>query len=84
MKIRRFEAADAPALDRLNERLRAGGAHERVDPEGSEQQHSTIIRQRLFVASDDGEIRGAVWLKEHAFRVRGGDLRGKARSGACG
>jgi hypothetical protein len=73
MKIRRFEAGDVPAIARLNERLAAGGATDRVYPEGSEQK-SGPIRERLFVASDDGEIRGGVWLREHAFRIGSADV----------
>ena len=75
MKVRRFEAGDAQPIARLNDRLRAAGITEVVFPEGIEQQRSVEVQERLFVAEDQGEIRGGVWLKEHAFRAAGQDLR---------
>jgi hypothetical protein len=65
---------DGPAIDRLNDRLRRGGVTLPVFPEGREQDPTSPFRQRLFVAADEDEIRGAVWLREHLFRVPGTDL----------
>ncbi len=45
-----------------------------VYPEGVEQHRAGGVRERMFVADDDGEIRGAVWLREHPFRIRGEDV----------
>ncbi len=73
--IRRFAAADGPAIERLNARLVAGGATDRVWPEGPAEQHRDgPIRERLFVAADGAEVRGGVWLREHAFRIGGADV----------
>ena len=74
MRVRRFQPGDVEPIARLNERLRAGNATDVVYPEGREQEPKGSIRERLFVAEDDGEIRGGVWLKEQTFRVRGEDL----------
>lgn len=74
MKVRRYQAGDAEPIARLNERLRAADITDVVYPEGAEQHGKSSIRQRLFVAEDDGEIRGGVWLKEQPFRIRGQDF----------
>jgi hypothetical protein len=73
LQIRRFEPADAPGIGRLNERLRAAGAHVPVyaDDAGAGPHASDPIRERLFVAVDGEEVRGAVWLREQAFWVGG-------------
>jgi len=74
VQIRRYTASDRDAIERLNGRLAAGGAVDRVYPEGAEQERAGQIRERLFVAADEGEIRGGVWLREQPFRVRGQDV----------
>ena len=75
MKVRRFQPGDVEAIARLNERLAAGRATDVVYPEATEEQvRKDGIRERLFVAEDNGEIRGGVWLKEQTFRVRGTDV----------
>ena len=75
MKVRRYEDADAPAIARLNGRLRAGNVPHVVYTEGAEQHRPGAIRERMFVAEHDGEIHGAVWLREQTFRIRGQDVR---------
>lgn len=80
MKIRRFEPDDGDALERLNQRLAAGGAVDRVYPEDPgtptpERDADAPIQLSCFVARDDDEVRGSVWLKEQQFRVKGGDER---------
>ncbi len=74
--IRRFTAADTAAIERLNARLVAGGAVDRVWPEGPADRRTTDapVRERLFVAADGAEVRGGVWLREHAFRIGGTDM----------
>jgi hypothetical protein len=74
VKVRRFQAGDVDAIERLNTRLQAGGATDVVYPEGAEQQREGSLRERLFLAEDGAEIRGAVWLKEQTFRIRGEDM----------
>lgn len=74
--IRRFTAADTAAIERLNARLTAGGAVDRVWPEGPADRRTADgpVRERLFVAADGAEVRGGVWLREHAFRIGGTDV----------
>lgn len=72
--MRRFDARDTAAIARLNTRLQSGGALDVVYPEGSEQNRGGVVRERMFVADDDGEIRGAVWLREQPFRIDGADV----------
>ena len=74
MKVRRFAADDLAPIARLNDRLRAGGASDVVYPEGAEQHRGGGVRERMFVADDGGEIRGAVWLREQTFRAAGEDV----------
>ena len=74
MKVRRFQPEDVGAIARLNARLQAGKVADVVYPEGAEQHRQSDVRERLFVAEDDGEIRGAVWLREQCFRVAGEDV----------
>jgi hypothetical protein len=76
MKVRRFQETDREPIAHLNARLKAGGATDVVYPEGVEQKRHESVRERLFVAEDDGEIRGGVWLREQGFRVRGQDVSG--------
>ena len=74
MKIRRFQPGDVEPIARLNARLQAANVTDVVYPEGAEQSRAGTVRERLFVAEDDGEIRGGVWLKEQTFRIRGQDV----------
>jgi hypothetical protein len=74
VKVRRFQAGDAEPIARLNARLRARNVPDVVWPEGAHQEIESSVRERLFVAEDSGEVRGAVWLKEQVFRIRGRDV----------
>jgi hypothetical protein len=74
MKIRRFHAGDVESIARLNARLRSANVPDVVYGEGAEQFRNSAVRERMFVAEDGDEIRGAVWLREQAFRVRGEDV----------
>ncbi|RJQ69647.1 MAG: hypothetical protein C4519_21570, partial [Desulfobacteraceae bacterium] len=72
MNIRRYHPSDNTAISRLNLRLEQGGAADRVYPEngdafGRAQQEQGPVSTRLWVAADGSEVRGGVWLKEHAF-----------------
>jgi hypothetical protein len=71
IRVRRYQEEDRGGIERLNARLAAGGSSHVVYPEGREQDPSRPVRERLFVAAEDGEIRGGVWLKEHASSVAG-------------
>ena len=75
IRIRRFAREDASAIGRLNERLAAGGVPYVVYGEGDEQGISGPVTERLLLAVEGAEIRGAVWLKEHPFRVSGNTVR---------
>jgi len=75
MKVRRYEAGDAPAIARLAARLAAGGAPWPLYPEGAHDTAPGPVTSRLFVAADDGEIRGSVWLREHEFWLGGRVVR---------
>lgn len=74
MKIRRWEPADAARIARLNERLRRGGVEWPVWDEGPPTPPGDPISERVFVAEMDDEVRGAVWLREQEFRLRGETL----------
>lgn len=72
LSIRRFEAQDRPAIERLNARLQSGGVNFPVYGEDGPEiggESGYPISERLFVAADGGEVRGAVWLREHEFWV---------------
>lgn len=71
MKIRRWEPADEARIARLNDRLRRGGVDWPVWNEGPPPSPDDPIAERMYVASEDDEVRGAVWLREHEFRLRG-------------
>jgi hypothetical protein len=73
-------AADSAAIARLNERLRAAGLEHVVGNEPADRAEPSLdtqpIIERMFVAADDeGEVRGAVWLKEQLFWTRAGIVR---------
>lgn len=76
MKVRRYRPEDAAAIADLNARLQSGGAAWPVYGEGpADTAQPDLISSRLFVAADDGAVRGAVWLREHEFWVNGEPLR---------
>ncbi len=71
LQVRRFEPGDAGGIEKLNQRLRAGGVPFPVFGEDVTRENgggrTDPIRERLFVAAEGSEIRGAVWLREHEF-----------------
>lgn len=74
IRIRRFEEGDIPSIDRLNARLERGGVTDRVYPESPttfSESRGDALSQELYVAVDDDEVRGGVWLHEHRFFLRG-------------
>ena len=79
MAVRRFQADDAPALERLNHRLAAAGLPHRVDCEDLLDDEPSLDKQpiisRLYVAANGQEIHGGVWLKEQLFWFEGGPTR---------
>lgn len=81
MKIafRRFRPDDEAAIERLNRRLAAAGLPHRLGGErpdaGEPDLDDAPLIERLFVATQDHEIRGAVWLKEQRFWCREGVVR---------
>lgn len=79
LSLGRFERRDAAAIARLNDRLRAGHVDLEVYPEPTDPAEAAAfaerpIRERLYVARDGEEVCGAVWLREHGFRVGGADV----------
>jgi hypothetical protein len=81
IRFRRVRPApDSAAIARLNARLRAAGLEHVVGNEPADRAEPSLdaqpIIERMFVAADDdGEIRGAVWLKEQLFWTRSGIVR---------
>lgn len=78
--VRRFNISDIPAIERLNGRLAASGLAHRVGREGPRHvKEPSLDREpiiaRLYVAAEDGEIRGGVWLKEQLFWSEGRPAR---------
>lgn len=71
MNVRRFQPEDIPRIARLNDRLTRAGVRWPVYGEGPRDQREGPVSSRLFVAEDGDEIRGAVWLREHDFRLGG-------------
>lgn len=70
--VRRFQDADAEAVDRLNRRLEKAGCEHRVYKEDLSRNPDADLNVRpindaLFVAVDGNEIRGASWLREQYF-----------------
>lgn len=78
--MRRFKISDLPGIERLNGRFAAAGLPHRVGPEGPRHgaepslDNEPII-ERLYVAAEDEEIRGGVWLKEQLFWSAGRPVR---------
>lgn len=76
MNVRRFIADDGPRIDRFNQRLAASGVRWTVYGEGPHDlREGEPVSSRLFVAETADEIRGAVWLREHDFWIRGAPAR---------
>ncbi len=78
--VRRFQAGDAAAIDRLNRRFAAAGLPHRVDCEdvlGGEEPslEKQPIVARLYVAANGEEVHGGAWLKEQLFWSDGRPLR---------
>lgn len=71
IRFRRFRPEDRDAIGRLNQRLRDAGLEHVVGSEPGDAPEATLddrpIIERMFVAAEDEEIRGAVWLKEQLF-----------------
>lgn len=78
--VRRYQAGDAAAIDRLNRRFVAAGLPHRVDCEdvrGGEEPSldEQPIIARLYVAANAQEVHGGVWLKEQLFWSEGRPVR---------
>jgi len=73
--IREYRPEDADSLDRLNERLEAGGVEHKVWPGDLKHKEAPASsgprRTRLLVAAGAGEMHGGVWLAEQEFSFRG-------------
>lgn len=69
--IGRITPSDAPAIARLNERLRLGGdPHVVYGTDDGLPDDAPLPRERLYVVRDGDEIRAAAYLKEVQFRIR--------------
>jgi hypothetical protein len=78
IRIRRFEPGDVDAIDRLNRRFEERGILDRVYPESATTPalaRGDAMSQELYVASDEAEVRGGVWLHEHEFYQQGQPFR---------
>jgi hypothetical protein len=80
IQVRRFTAADVPAIQRLDARLAAAGVPHRIGcqdarADGDPSLDREPIIERLYVAAAGDEIRGGVWLKEQMFWSDEGPLR---------
>lgn len=80
IRVRRFTIDDLPAIERLNRRLAAAGVPHRVGPEAPRQGEEPSldtepIIERLYVAAENEEVRGGVWLKEQMFWSAGRPVR---------
>lgn len=76
--VRRSEPGDIGGIERLSRRLEAAGQRLPVygeDPASHAGREDSPLRERLYVAADGDEIRGAVWLREQAFWIRGERVR---------
>jgi hypothetical protein len=74
--VRRMEPGDLPAIERFNRRLEEANEPHRVYPEAADTKgENHPVTGRLFVALDEGELRGAVWLHEQDAWVGGQQLR---------
>ncbi len=77
--VRRFGAVDLPRISRLNKRLRAHDVAHPVYAEGDGTSEAATsvpgLCDRLYVADDGEEIRGAAWLREQEFWVGGASVR---------
>ena len=80
IRVRPFAVSDLAAIERLNERLAAAGQPHRVGhgpphQGGEPSLDRDPIIERLYVAAENGEIRGGVWLKEQLFWAAGSPVR---------
>lgn len=72
LTVRRYLADDLPAVERFNARLAAANESHRVDPEGPDTgRDGDPVTGRLFVALEEGELRGACWLHEQDVWIAG-------------
>jgi hypothetical protein len=79
LRVRRYAPEDLDAVNRLNRRFAAAAIPHVLYPEDERQrvaaERASWVRDRLFVASEQGEIRAGVWLKEQDFWVDGRTVR---------
>lgn len=79
VRVRRYAATDGEAVRRLNARFEAAGIHHVLYAENEREQSDTVrpswVRDRLFVAEQDAEIRAGMWLKEQDFWISGRTVR---------
>ncbi|MGQ0715403.1 MAG: hypothetical protein ACT4PJ_17025 [Gemmatimonadaceae bacterium] len=79
LRVRRYQPDDLAAVERLNARFREAGIEHVVYAENQMERGATEraswVRDRLFVAAQDDEIRAGVWLKEQDFWARGATVR---------
>jgi hypothetical protein len=78
IRIRRFEPGDVAAIERLNARFQERGVVDRVYPESATtpaESRGDAMSQELYIAADEREVRGGVWLHEHEFFQRGASFR---------
>jgi hypothetical protein len=79
LRVRRYDPADLPAVERLNRRFQAANIDHVLYPENERQRMATEraswVRDRLFVAAQQDEIRAGVWLKEQEFWIAGSPVR---------
>jgi len=77
LEVRRFLATDVPAIDRLNERLKAGGVAHQVfgEPVPGREVAGAPRSHRVFVAAAPPEVRGGVGLLEQDFYLAGETVR---------
>jgi hypothetical protein len=70
LRIRQYVPEDDAAIARLNARFRAAGVAYEFYPANLDAAACAPggMRERLFVAEQEGEIRGGVFLKEQPFR----------------
>lgn len=77
MKIRFAEASDLAAVDRFNQRLKAGGREEEIplDPalpgESRYRPEGFPIYRRTMIAEDGAEVRAAMMLCHHNVYIHG-------------
>jgi hypothetical protein len=79
--IQPYRPAHEPAVADFNQRLRQGGADENMvfyrwaEPRGTPQTPASRIQNELFVAVDEGIVRGGYALKSQDFFFPDGQIR---------